>query len=464
MMTISKLLYFAWASSVLAGGTKDPFNPKNYASKDVITRDVAVIGGGSTGTYAAINLQSLGKSIVLVEKENVLGGHTNTYTDPSTGTVVDYGVQAFWNISVARDYFKLLDIATGPYQPLPNTRVFANFQTGNKVDTVQSTFNFTAYAAQLEKYPYLLYSWDLPDPVPKDLLLPFGDFIKKYNLQDSAFDIYYSAQGLSNFLNELTIHVLKLVDESFLGASSGASIVPASNNGEIFTKAAKKLGKDVLLSSTVVQTQRGRDSTSLVVTTPGGKKLIQACKLLITIPPLLDIMKPFDIDSTESSLFSKWRYTDYYTMLVSSTGLPPNTQFSNANESQVTYNIPQLPAAYQVTATRVAGLFYVWYGSPVRVTEAQVKADVSATIRRLRSISGNTTNSVELEPQFVEFRSHTPFKLVVSADEIRGGFYDRLEGLQGHRNTWWTGSAFMSHDSSVLWNFTSALLPRMFGT
>ena len=138
-------------------------------------------------------------------------------------------------------------------------------------------------------------------------------------------------------------------------------------------------------------------------------------------------MQPFNPDSTESALFSKWHYTDYYTMLVSSTGLPNNTQFANANASQATYNIPQLPAAYQVTATRVPGLFYVWYGSPIRMTEKQVKADVSATIKRLRSASGILSSEDVKDPVFVEFRSHTPFKLSVGAKEIKDGFYDRLE-------------------------------------
>ena len=95
-MNISKVLSFAWVSFALRT-TADQFDPKNYASKYVITRDVAVIGGGSTGMYAAVNLQNIGKSIVLVEKEKVPGEHTNTYTDPTTGIPVDYGLQAFWD-------------------------------------------------------------------------------------------------------------------------------------------------------------------------------------------------------------------------------------------------------------------------------------------------------------------------------------------------------------------------------
>jgi len=40
---------------------------------DVIIRDVAVIGGGASGAYAAVRLkEDFGKSIVLVEKANRL--------------------------------------------------------------------------------------------------------------------------------------------------------------------------------------------------------------------------------------------------------------------------------------------------------------------------------------------------------------------------------------------------------
>lgn len=100
-----KLVYYSYSVLVpalaYAEGVNDPFDPSSYASGDVISRDVAVIGGGSSGTYGAINLRKLGKSVVLVEKEAVLGGHTRTYLDPTTGLSVDYGVQAFANCTSA---------------------------------------------------------------------------------------------------------------------------------------------------------------------------------------------------------------------------------------------------------------------------------------------------------------------------------------------------------------------------
>lgn len=63
-----------------------------FKPDDIIVRDVAIIGGGSSGTHAAISLKDKGKSIVVVEKQARLGGHTETYTDPSTGIPIDYGV------------------------------------------------------------------------------------------------------------------------------------------------------------------------------------------------------------------------------------------------------------------------------------------------------------------------------------------------------------------------------------
>ena len=42
-----------------------------YDAQDVIVLDVAVIGGGSSGTYGAVNLYAMGQSVVLIEKEAV---------------------------------------------------------------------------------------------------------------------------------------------------------------------------------------------------------------------------------------------------------------------------------------------------------------------------------------------------------------------------------------------------------
>lgn len=87
-----------------------------------------------------------------------------------------------------------------------------------------------------------------------------------------------------------------------------------------------------------------------------------------------------------------------------------------------------------------------------------MKAEILASVARLGAAGTfNTSSSAEL----ATFASHTPFELTVSKEAIAGGFYKKLYNLQGQRNTYYTGAAFHTHDSSLLWQFTEALLPRI---
>lgn len=48
------------------------FDERSFAPQDIITRDVCIIGGGSTGTYSAVRLsQDMGKTVMIVEKTYV---------------------------------------------------------------------------------------------------------------------------------------------------------------------------------------------------------------------------------------------------------------------------------------------------------------------------------------------------------------------------------------------------------
>ena len=444
----------AVANSSNSSSASSTFDASKYSSSDVIKRDIAVIGGGSSGTYGAVKLRDMGKSVVVVEKAGTLGGHENTYIDPSTGTPIDYGVQTYWNISVVTEFFARFDIPIETFSFTGGTNVYADFETGEVLPKFSPSQNFTPYANQLNKYPYLLTSWNLPSPVPADLLLKFGDFIKKYSLQDIAYSIYSNSLGVGNVLQQLTVNVFKIFDKAYLRGFQGGNVVTSNHdNGELYVKALAELGSDALLSSTVTAAQRagGKNGVKLVVKTPTGNKLIIASKLLISIPPLISNLAPFALDAREKDLFQKWTYSGYYNGVINNTGLAAGTRYLNA-AAKNPYNIPSLPAVYEIVPTRVKGIYYFWYGSPGALPRSKIEADVTATVQKL-------TDNKDAAPDFLAFSSHTPFKLVVSADDISEGFYKNLEGLQGHLKTYWTGAAFLSHSSGELWNFTQALLP-----
>ncbi|KAI7347205.1 hypothetical protein KC336_g22764 [Hortaea werneckii] len=181
----------------------------------------------------------MNKTFVLIEKENRLGGHVNTYIDPVTNQTLDYGVVVWENTSIVRDYFAHLDVplsdVTLGQAPVS---VYADFARVSKVspDALVSgniTAGFASYLAQLAKYPYLTNGFNLPDPVPEDLLLPWGDFIRKYDLGAIAFAVYSYNQGMGNVLAQPTLYVLKYFTASTaIGASTGGFVTTAHHNNQ----------------------------------------------------------------------------------------------------------------------------------------------------------------------------------------------------------------------------------------
>ncbi|KAJ0271423.1 hypothetical protein COL922a_014666, partial [Colletotrichum nupharicola] len=79
------------------------------ADLPVVTRDVAILGGGATGTYAAVQLPEQGKSVALDEKKAYLGGHAETLYLPD-GDYVNYGVEGYFNNELTKSFFAQLDV------------------------------------------------------------------------------------------------------------------------------------------------------------------------------------------------------------------------------------------------------------------------------------------------------------------------------------------------------------------
>ncbi|ROW06286.1 hypothetical protein VPNG_08051 [Cytospora leucostoma] len=449
----------------LGTASPDPsalLSPAYYSDSDIIIRDVAIIGGGSSGTFGTIKLKDLGTSVILVEKEARLGGHVNTYFDPDTGTPIDYGVQAFWNLTVALDYFDRFDIPLVDFSFANSETKYADFDTGQFLPNFTYSFNLSTYAEQLDKFPDLAYSWDLPYPVPDELLSSFGDFITKYGLEDQVWGMHTILDGVANpadILEAVTLNIFKWLDEGYIAGAEGADKItqkPDHYNAELYEKALAELQTDdsVLLNSTVIaanrQCPRSSQGVCVAVQTDEGHKLILAKKLLISIPPVPWNMEPFGLDSNEEALFQKWSYSGYYTGLLNNSGLDPNVTYYNTG-ANTTYNLPTLPGTYFFEPTNVEGITMYWYAGPDLLSQEEVETDV---LEQLRRITSETQ-----DPDFIAFGDHSPFKLVVGVDDIANGFYRDLKALQGEKNTWYTGAAFATHNSVELWNFTSSLIP-----
>ncbi|KAK9358011.1 hypothetical protein V1504DRAFT_442467 [Lipomyces starkeyi] len=369
MKNVLKLLIVGWLRIPYSHLDSDDCHPD-----DVITRDIAVIGGGSTGTYSAIRLRDLGKiwhDLELVKK---------------------YFVR--FNIPLTKADFSV-----------PGTTVYVDYRTGKEVGHYRPknvTSSLIGYATQLARYPYVEDGFNLPVSVPADLLLPFGDFVKKYALEDLVGFLFGFGQGLGDLLHQPTLYVFK------------------------------NFGSDLI-----------RD-LQLAISKDYAKILIRAKKIVFTIPPKIYNLRSFDLDRTERTLFAQFGNSGYYTGLLRNTGISGNVTITNVGADTL-YNLPALPGIYSLSQTGVPGLISVKYGSALGLPDDQVMADIISKVKLLHPAS---------TPEFAIFSSHTTF-------ELTAGFYRKLCALQGHKRTWYTGAAFHTHDSSLLWEFTEELLPRI---
>ncbi|KAF2104018.1 flavin-containing superfamily amine oxidase [Rhizodiscina lignyota] len=432
-----------------------------FHEEKILTRDVCIIGGGSSGTYSAIRLQQLGKSVALIEKEPVLGGHVNTFKDAATGQTFDYGVIVFDNISVVQNYFDHLGVNMKPFDEAGSTPVakFANFRTGEVLSP--SVFapkgNLTAallkYGSILDQFPFLSNGYDLPSPIPEDFLLSWGDFLKKHQLGALASVGFEMIEGVGNMLAQRTLYIMKYfakitVENTLL---NGFVTTADNDNHKIYDKALLKLGSSAFVSANVSRIERHDSGVIVAFSTPQGCKLVKASKLLIAIQPKLSSLSFLDTDAEERHLLGQFNNSYYWDAVIRNSGIPDNTSITNADKD-APFGLPPLPGIYGFGPTIIPGLQTAYYSSPHAIDNDKVKSDILATIAKLvKEFGFPPANGT---PEFAGFNDHRPFELTVSPDAIRKGFYRTLNGLQGKRSTWWTGATWQAHDSSQIWNWT----------
>ncbi|KAI0478558.1 FAD/NAD(P)-binding domain-containing protein [Xylariaceae sp. FL0804] len=442
--------------SLVSHGVSASLNTWNFTAENTIERDVVVLGGGSSGTHAAIQVKDAGKTVVVVEKDAALGGHAKTFTT-SSGVRVNYGPSNFQNNTAVWDWFSRFDIPITQYvQPGVGDK-YADFSTGKELaEGALPQPDFSAYLEVLAQLPSLEDYDNLPYPIPEDLLLPWGQFVEKYNLSSVAFEIAQFAVSNGRVFERPALYILKVADTAYIqGTVEGEALTPATYDTQsVFIAAQQELGSDALLRSTVSAAERSDDGIKLVVQTPSGRKLIKAGKLLVAAPPLLGNLGPLALDGREAGLFSKFTHRAFYSVLLNNTGLAAGYRYYNARPSAgATYHVPGPPVLQFIWATRDADTYWAWYSAVDELPEHAVRSSILADFRALAPGS---------DPEIILFSNAGPSGVGVTADEIRDGFYRDLHALQGYRNTWYTGTAFVSDHSAGLWQYNNVeLVPEL---
>ncbi|KAI9325253.1 hypothetical protein DFJ73DRAFT_913909 [Zopfochytrium polystomum] len=470
-------LTFAIAAAVVAmAATTTTIAPSSsaWAAPDAraIHRDVLIIGGGGSGVYPAVRLRDdYNKTVALVEAQPRLGGHVETYVDAATGKTYDHGVIYYHNNDRVKAFFARLNVTLGTRPSVARTLLNLDAATGQPVRPATFTGQQTAaalasYQAQLEKYPFLGTGFDLPSPVPAELLQPFGEYAAAHGLDAFALTLFSYGQGLGDFLRLPALYVLKLVGlDDLQNIRTGFLSTAAGDNQALYDRAREHLGEDnVFLSTRVVKVERTRRGVKAWVQQeqePAAagqqrrrrEQIIHARALLVAVPPTESNLGGFlDLTAAERAVFSQLAGNTYSAVLVNDTGLPDGYVFRFVGANNATSNVPSTyPLTYTLRSTGlVPGLMEaksIHLGTDV--VETVVRATVTAVVAAAQDALGVPRR----DPNFVVVARHAPFALQVSADEIAAGFYANMTALQGTSRTVWTGAAWHAHDSSELWKF-----------
>jgi hypothetical protein len=403
----------------------------------------------------------------------------NTYIDPATGIPYDYGVESFLDLGNATGFFERFGIETAPLSQANVTTEYIDFNTGEVVNLTLPSF--TDELAAFEKFldvvqPWTDYLqpgyWNFPQPadIPDDLLIPYGDFITKYGLEDAIPLIYETTGlGLGNMTQATTMFELQAFGTYMAQAIVGQldSYHPASGgNQALYNAIEKDLGDDVLYNSTVLQSLRTSWGVFLTVqnSVTGRITLITARQLLIAIEPTTQNMAPFDLDDNEKTILSKFTYTREYSGIVNNSAFAAPMSYSNMAAGAAPDNYLILPnAPFTNTISYLGGdnLFHVIIVGDDTLDEAGAKALMQQNFETLLKADRLAEPYNGQQVNWVSFSIHGPMHARVSVEDVQAGFFQNLYAMQGQRSTWWTGGAFSCNFQTTLWEFDETLIPKI---
>lgn len=380
----------------------------------------------------------------------------------------------------AFDFPKRMNVSTsGAMKFTPNESKFIDFKTGKPVpgyvapDGGAMVAAMQKYLEVSEKYEDMMhpsyFNFPAAKDIPEDLLMPFGEFVKKYGIEDAVPQIWdATAQGLGDTMNMPTLFVNQGSGVAMARAMTGqtASAVPASGRlYDLYEAVAKFLGSDVLYNTVVTSTLRTKKGVTVTVKGPNGKVTrIEAKRLLVTIEPTKANLVPFDLDKSEKAILNKFKFTTVYAGILRHPSLQNLVAYTDRTNEPGSFNYTAFPLAPQVGRIDYLGgtedLFqFTAVGTTDDTSESMKKVIADAIDAMIQA--GTTEGAKGVPVEYKSFANHGHMHAHVSADELRRGFISDLNSLQGRKNIWYSGAAFSAGFSTILWEFNKVLLPKL---
>jgi hypothetical protein len=389
-----------------------------------ITRDqrIAIIGAGAAGLTAAETLKDRGyTNVVLFERAAQAGGKCCTIDIAGKNYELGAGVLSENNrvpLRLARKYNVpltqaefgrsiLVDGVTGQLRPQVNPL--------KKMQMISQLM--FRYRRLFQQYPILNRPGHVG--VPSELTVPYTEFSQAEGIEaiTDFLELFSTGYGYG-YLNEVPAsYILKYYHWEAVVAFVKKQLYQFPEGIQhLWTRVAQE--HDVRYNTTIQKIERGE---RVQITTAEGTEVFDS---LIIASPLDEAVQFLDATPEEAELFSKIQYVDYRTVAVTLSNFPKQSGYVPSNYSRERAGHPVFWYHRYVNEP-----IYTFYALPENNESDEA---VTEKVRALVEVMGGSIEQVHTVRQWKYFPH------VTSAD-MRAGFYDRLESLQGTNHTYYVG-------------------------
>jgi hypothetical protein len=408
---------------------------------------IAIVGAGAAGLTAAYALRKAGfTNVAVFEKECRVGGKCRSVELQGRS----YELGAVFHLRSAEPIAGMIrefgiDTTYGAVRPPPRWSLSPLFDLKNRRHFQYPRIPQTLAAAAR----CLLLSLRRPElrraghrDMPEDLAVPFSDWLRANRLEalELMFACWLSGFGYGYTTGIPAAYALKVctprvVRPFFLHDSRG---FPHGFQG-LWERVASVL--DVRLNTSIERIERGEGVR--IKTTAGDfdfDKLILSCDLR-------DIASTLDRDEEEAALIARIRHRRFHAVIAEAERMPARLAFLPAHFSEESEG--DLVCWYQGWVE--GNLFNFYAIATERMSEAEVHSRIAEDVRRV----GGNLICIAASRNWNYFPS-------VSVEDLRGGFYRRLEGRQGFRHTYYAGEIMNFPSVDLVAEYSEGLVRTYF--
>jgi len=340
-----------------------------------------------------------------------------------------------------------------------------------------------ALGAGLQRLAILLttnYSWlnvpGYPDPIPSDLLKPFGEWVNDNDFTGLAPFFNQFTSGLGSYEDLTTLYALGILSPTVLLIFGVPNAAFHINGGcvQIYHGMVDYLGADnVFFDFTTTSVERpcganncgscngGGGKTTLrgISSVTGEETKFHCGEVIVSFAPTIANLEAFDLDTCETTVFDGVKVRHYWGGVATVTGDVTTGAF---NINNADFTSPFLQATYP-------GLILLNkqydYERPATFNLASPTYFSNAAITSLANsqaayfISKGLIDSFHIDD--MDYHQYQPF---VSGDDlsVSPNFYTRFRQKQGYRDTWYVGATTAYAGTYIVWEAAYNLITANF--